>query len=409
MSKQRVTEQEFVDLIVSATGRTDFGRGEVQQFARDNNVSLPCIIDRADGPYAQGEKGRRNFGDVDNVVSMPAASTPATPATVPAANEAPVPVAAAKPALSLRQAENSNKIVVPHKDPLYVPFGEYSDIIKVMRSKQFFPIFVTGLSGNGKTMGITQAAAKLNRPLVRVNFTVETDEDDLIGGFRLIDGDTVFVYGPVIEAMKQGAICVLDEVDLGGDAVMCMQSIMEGSGYYIKKTGEYIEPKEGFNIIATANTKGQGDSTGKFVNARVMNEAFLERFPLWIEQEYPSKSVEKKILGNVLKSKMTPTTESTDFIDSLVTWADSIRTAFFAEGSDMDDVITTRRLVMIITAYTIFNDKLKSVQKAVNRFDSDVAETMMNWYKIASDDVESATVPDEDAGDNGEPWKSPNF
>jgi MoxR-like ATPase len=265
--------------------------------------------------------------------------------------------------------------IIPKKDPIFVSFGSYPDIKSIIKSGKFYPVFITGLSGNGKTMGVTQACAENKKELIRVNVTIETDEDDLLGGYRLKDGQTVWQNGPVIEAMERGAILLLDEIDLASNKIMCLQPILEGSGVYVKKINKFVKPKDGFNVIATANTKGQGSEDGKFIGTNILNEAFLERFPVTFEQKYPTMSVEKKILTNTLKAA-----GKTDdkFIDKLVTWADVIRRTFFDGG--VDEIISTRRLVHITQAYAIFNDKVKAIQLCTNRFDEDTKNSFVELY-----------------------------
>ena len=265
--------------------------------------------------------------------------------------------------------------IVPKKDPIFVSFGNYPDVKQIVKSNQFYPVFITGLSGNGKTMGVTQACAELKKELIRVNITIETDEDDLLGGYRLKDGQTVWQNGPVIEAMERGAVLLLDEVDLASNKIMCLQPILEGSGVFVKKINKFVKPKEGFNVIATANTKGQGSEDGKFIGTNVLNEAFLERFPITFEQSYPTMKIEKKILTNTLKAA-----GKTDdkFIDKLTTWADVIRKTYFDGG--VDEIISTRRLVHITQAFAIFDNKMKAIQMCTNRFDDDTKNSFVELY-----------------------------
>ena len=265
--------------------------------------------------------------------------------------------------------------IVPKKDPVFVSFGNYPDLKSVIKSNAFYPVFITGLSGNGKTMGVTQACAEAKKELIRVNITIETDEDDLLGGYRLKDGQTVWQNGPVIEAMERGALLLLDEVDLASNKIMCLQPILEGSGVFIKKINKFVEPKAGFNVVATANTKGQGSEDGKFIGTNILNEAFLERFPVTFEQKYPSISIEKKILNNTLKSMGK---SDVKFVDKLTTWADVIRKTYFDGG--VDEIISTRRLVHITQAYTIFGNKMKAVQMCTNRFDEDTKNSFVELY-----------------------------
>lgn len=265
--------------------------------------------------------------------------------------------------------------IVPAKDPIFVSFGSYPDIKSIVKSGKFYPVFITGLSGNGKTMGVTQACAELKREMIRVNVTIETDEDDLLGGYRLKDGQTVWQNGPVIEAMERGALLLLDEIDLASNKIMCLQPILEGSGVYVKKINKFVKPKDGFQIIATANTKGQGSEDGKFIGTNILNEAFLERFPVTFEQKYPTMSIEKKILTNTLKAAGK---KDDQFIDKLVTWADVIRRTFFDGG--VDEIISTRRLVHITQAYAIFDNKIKAIELCTNRFDDDTKNSFVELY-----------------------------
>ena len=265
--------------------------------------------------------------------------------------------------------------IVPKKDPIFVSFGNYPDVKQIVKSNKFYPVFITGLSGNGKTMGVTQACAELKKELIRVNITIETDEDDLLGGYRLKDGQTVWQNGPVIEAMERGAVLLLDEVDLASNKIMCLQPILEGSGVFVKKINKFVKPKDGFNVIATANTKGQGSEDGKFIGTNVLNEAFLERFPITFEQSYPTSKIEKKILTNTLNAAGK---KDDDFIDKLTTWADVIRKTYFDGG--VDEIISTRRLVHITQAFAIFDNKMKAIQMCTNRFDDDTKNSFVELY-----------------------------
>ena len=265
--------------------------------------------------------------------------------------------------------------IVPKKDPVFVSFGNYPDVKSIIKSKMFYPVFITGLSGNGKTMGVTQACAENKRELIRVNITIETDEDDLLGGYRLKDGQTVWQNGPVIEAMERGAVLLLDEIDLASNKIMCLQPILEGSGVFVKKINRFVKPAHGFNVVATANTKGQGSDDGKFIGTNVLNEAFLERFPITFEQSYPKPAVEEKILVQTLAKSGK---KDADFCKKLVTWADVIRKTYFDGG--VDEIISTRRLVHIIQAYAIFNKKMKAVEVCTNRFDDDTKNSFIELY-----------------------------
>ena len=281
------------------------------------------------------------------------------------------------------QTLTARKDLIPAKDAKYVPFGNFTDVKRIIKSGIFYPIFVTGLSGNGKTMGVEQACAQLNRELIRVNITVETDEDDLIGGFRLVDGNTVWHNGPVLEAIQRGAVLLLDEIDLASNKILCLQSILEGNGVFLKKTGQQITPAAGFTVVATANTKGKGSDDGRFIGTNVLNEAFLERFCVTFEQDYASPAIETKILR--LHSASVGCHDD-KYIKHLVDWADIIRRTFYDGG--IDEVISTRRLVHIIRAYSIFGDKLKAIKVCTNRFDDETKQAFLELYDKVDADVD---------------------
>ena len=280
--------------------------------------------------------------------------------------------------------------IVPKKDPVFVSFGNYPDVKSIIKSGKFYPVFITGLSGNGKTMGVTQACAENKKELIRVNITIETDEDDLLGGFRLKDGQTVWQNGPVIEAMERGAVLLLDEIDLASNKIMCLQPILEGSGVFVKKINKYVKPKDGFNVIATANTKGQGSEDGKFIGTNILNEAFLERFPVTFEQKYPSVSIEKKILNNTLK---VAGKSDVKFVDKLTTWADVIRKTYFDGG--VDEIISTRRLVHIVQAFAIFGNKMKAIEVCTNRFDDDTKNSFVELYTKVDSGVSADQIMEQ--------------
>ena len=268
--------------------------------------------------------------------------------------------------------------LIPQKDDTFVKFGNFNNLKKVIDSRLFYPIFITGLSGNGKTFSVEQACAQAKRELIRVNITIETDEDDLIGGFRLVNGETVWHNGPVIEALERGAVLLLDEVDLASNKILCLQSILEGKGVFLKKIGKWVAPAEGFQVFATANTKGKGSDDGRFIGTNVLNEAFLERFPVTFEQEYPSAAIEQKILGKICKDE--------EFCKRLSDWADIIRKTFYDGG--IEEIISTRRLVHIVKAYSIFGDKAKAIQVCVNRFDDETKQAFLELYdKVDADFV----------------------
>ena len=265
--------------------------------------------------------------------------------------------------------------IVPEKDPNFVNFGDYTSVKSIIASKKFYPIFITGLSGNGKTLGVTQACAEKKREMIRVNITIETDEDDLLGGYRLRDGQTVWQNGPVIEAMERGAVLLLDEIDLASNKIMCLQPILEGNGVFVKKINKFVKPALGFTVVATANTKGKGSEDGQFIGTNVLNEAFLERFPITFEQKYPSVKIETKIISKMLE---TENAKDDDYASNLVNWADIIRKTYQEGG--VDEIISTRRLVHIAKAYSIFKNKLKAVEVCTNRFDDDTKQSFIDLY-----------------------------
>ena len=283
--------------------------------------------------------------------------------------------------------------LIPQIDDSFVKFGNYGDIRKIIQSKLFYPTFITGMSGNGKTFSVEQACAQLGRELIRVNITIETDEDDLIGGFRLVDGSTVWHNGPVVEALERGAILLLDEIDLASNKILCLQSILEGKGVFLKKIGKRVDPASGFNVIATANTKGKGSDDGRFIGTNVLNEAFLERFPVTFEQEYPTASVEKKILSASCCDE--------EFVSHLVDWAGIIRKTFYDGG--IDEIISTRRLVHIIRAYSIFGDKAKALKVCLNRFDDETKQSFLELYDKVDAEIQlEESVEPVQAGSMGD-------
>ena len=291
--------------------------------------------------------------------------------------------------------------LIPDKDDTFVKFGNFNDIKKIIQSRLFYPTFITGLSGNGKTLSVEQACSQLKRELIRVNVTVETDEDDLIGGFRLVNGETVWHNGPVIEALERGAILLLDEIDLASNKILCLQSVLEGKGVFLKKIGRFVKPAPGFNVVATANTKGKGSDDGRFIGTNVLNEAFLERFPVTFEQQYPSTSIEVRILEGVASQL---NVKDSDFCKRLADWGDIIRKTFYDGG--IDEIISTRRLVHIVRAYAIFQDKAKAIQVCVNRFDDETKTAFLELYdKIDADFVMPSETPELIIEDNeGNPF-----
>ena len=308
-----------------------------------------------------------------------------TPAPVMATDAA--PVAALASAVGVME---NHEGYTPEKFPGYVTWGNFNLVRDVVKSKIFYPMFLTGLSGNGKTLMVQEVCARLKREYVRANITIETDEDDLIGGFRLLNGETGWHDGPVVTAMKRGAVLLLDEIDLASNKIMALQPVLEGSSIYLKKIGKWVHPAEGFNIIATANTKGQGSDDGRFIGTNVMNESFLERFPVTVEQTYPTNKIEERILTNELNKQ-----DKVDapFVKNLVKWADVIRRSFF-EGA-CDEIISTRRLVHVVGAYGIFDDKLKSIAMCISRFDAETKETFLDLYTKVDEGVDIDAMMEE--------------
>ena len=351
----KMTEDQIVDGLRGTYG-SEFTAADIRGFCAVNDISYQTVTKKL--KKYNVAKGKWNLEVTVQEVEK-------------------IEKAFAAPAVTSRVEQD----LVPESDDTFVKFGSFNDVKNIIKSKQFYPTFITGLSGNGKTFGVEQACAQLKRELIRVNITIETDEDDLIGGFRLVDGATVWHNGPVIEALERGAILLLDEVDLASNKILCLQPILEGKGVFLKKIGRFVRPTVGFNVIATANTKGKGSDDGRFIGTNVLNEAFLERFPVTFEQDYPAPSVEKKILGGVA-SKLGIT--DTDFIARLVDWGDIIRKTFYDGG--IDEIISTRRLVHIVRAFSIFNDKAKAIQVCVNRFDDETKQAFLELYdKVDAD------------------------
>ena len=299
-----------------------------------------------------------------------------------------------EPAMNLATGVTSIKsaeVFVPKVEKEYVRWGASKDIEAIMKSRMFYPIYISGPSGNGKTMMVEQSAAKAKVPFLRVQITPETDEDDLIGGFRLINGETVFCKGPVIKAMEEGALLLIDEIDRGTNKIMCLQGVLEGKPVLIKKTGETVTPAEGFNVIATANTKGRGSDDGRFSAATIIDEAFLERFVSAVNQPWPSKAIEKKIVSNHMDKF---DAVDSDFLDKLITWASIIRKTFEVDG--VDEVISTRRLCHVVKTFSIFKDRVKSISMCINRFDEDTITAFTDLYSK----IDAGELTDEETNIN---------
>jgi midasin (ATPase involved in ribosome maturation) len=350
----KMTEDQVVDGLKGAYG-TEFTAADIRAFCAMNDIGYSTVTKKI--KKYKVAKGKWNLEVTTKAVEN-------------------IENAFAAPAVTV---EN----LIPEVDKTFVPFGSFADVKRIVKSKIFYPTFITGLSGNGKTFSVEQACAQLGRELIRVNITIETDEDDLIGGFRLVNGETVWHDGPVIQALNRGAILLLDEIDLASNKILCLQSILEGNGVFLKKIGRFVRPSRGFNIFATANTKGKGSDDGRFIGTNVLNEAFLERFPVTFEQSYPAIKSEEKILQNVAS---TLGVDDTDFFKRLVDWADIIRKTFYDGG--VEEVISTRRLVHIVRAYAIFGKKEKAIEVCVNRFDDETKQSFLELYDKVDADVD---------------------
>ena len=344
----------FVD-----TATEMFGAGAVISKSQMGEAAEKCKV-----PYPSW-MGKLKVGY--NAYKLPSENAPTTTTTSDAPSENVV--------MNLVATNMEKQDLVPSPFEGFVPWGNYGNLKKIIKSGMFYPVFVTGLSGNGKTLMIEQLHAELKKELIRINITIETDEDDLLGGFRLVSGETKFVPGPVIEAMERGCTLLLDECDLGSNKLLALQPVLEGKGVFLKKINKWITPKDGFNVMATANTKGKGSEDGRFIGTNILNEAFLERFAITIEQPYPAASTEKKIVMGSMKKYSAVDKE---FADNLVTWAEVIRKTFYDGG--VDEVISTRRLDHIVKAFAIFGDKMQSIEMCVARFDEDTKESFMDLY-----------------------------
>jgi len=374
-----------VELLYKHYKKTDLTRSEINDFVKSGKIKNPSWLKQDQYKVARGIYTLPVDGnDISSQVKEEIQSE------LPKTETAPVNETVNQAAFIVSSLTGD---IIPTKDPVFVPWGYFKDIKSIVSSKQFYPIFITGLSGNGKTMNVSQACAQAKRECIRVNITIETDEDDLLGGYRLQEGQTVWQNGPVIEAMERGAILLLDEIDLASNKIMCLQPILEGNGVFLKKINKFIKPAPGFNVIATANTKGQGSNDGKFIGTNILNEAFLERFPITVEQAYPTNKIESKILLNVMSEKGLTKKDDEKFATNLITWADIIRKTFYEGG--VDEIISTRRLVHIVEAYTIFKNKMKAIEMCTNRFDVDTKTSFMDLYSKV------------DGGEDVSTWNSP--
>ena len=371
-----IISEESAKKVLKTIGRSGVGLGHLKQsgmLLESGEYQLPASVESKTITTVKTFKPK--IEKVSKSVSTPA------PVVEPVVEEAVV---------SLMATNIEMQNLVPSEFEGFVPWGHFATIKKIVQSGMFYPVFVTGLSGNGKTLMVEQIHAKLKKELIRVNITIETDEDDLLGGFRLINGETKFVPGPVIDAMERGCTLLLDECDLGSNKLLALQPVLEGKGIYLKKVNKWVTPKKGFNVMATANTKGKGSEDGRFIGTNILNEAFLERFAITIEQPYATATTEKKIvLGSMKKYDKV----DEEFADNLVTWADVIRKTFFEGG--VDELISTRRLDHIVKAYAIFDDKMKSIELCVARFDEDTKESFMDLYTKIDAGVDPLAEPTE--------------
>jgi MoxR-like ATPase len=327
-------------------------RDDIQRVVEENNISFPYwLVTKTEYRAERGQYQLPNIGTKPKVQELE--------------------VALAAQVLEFKQPKliDDSDVSIPAKYKDYVPFGFFKDLRNIIKSDLFYPVFITGLSGNGKTLMVEQVCSELGRECIRVNISIETDESDLLGGPTLVDGNVVNRDGPVITAMKRGAILLIDEVDRGSNKLMCLQGILEGKPYYNKKNGEMVYPKNGFNVIATANTKGRGSEEGRYLS-QILDDAFLERFPITVEQEYPDAKTEKKILSPLIDDK--------EFVDHLVQWADIVRQSF--DQGAVDEIISTRRLVHIAKAFKIFGDRMKAIELCVSRFDAETKTAFLDLY-----------------------------
>ena len=370
--KMNKNQQNFLDAVREVLGdKNILTRAEIDQVVNEKSVKYPFWL----VTKSQYRTGRGEY------------TLPGTESNKPPNVVIEEPIAAMAQVLHLRQPKliDESESSVPAKYPDYVPFGFYKDLTNIIKSKMFYPVFITGMSGNGKTLMVEQVCAALNRECIRVNISIETDESDLLGGPTLINGNVVNRDGPVLIAMKRGAILLIDEVDRGSNKLMCLQGILEGKPYYNKKSGEMVYPTPGFNVIATANTKGRGSEEGRYLS-QILDDSFLERFPITVEQEYPDTKTEKKILN--------PLIEDTEFVDNLVKWADVVRQSF--DQGATDEIISTRRLVHIAKAYTIFGDRMKAIELCVNRFDTETKLAFLDLYSKVDAKVDEMMIVETD-------------
>ena len=375
------TKRILAEIATKFPGQTDFRRAIIEDVAKSMGFTAKDFY-----PLLTPEN-RVKIGTYSLDGFLPEAAPVATMDQVPAT-------------AAQMQSITSDEKTYARVDPTFVPWGSFKDVTQIIKSQMFYPTYVSGLSGNGKTFMIEQACAKLGKEFIRVQINPETDEDDLLGGFRLINGETVFAKGPVLKAMESGAILLLDEIDRATNKIMCLQGILEGKPVLVKKTGETVTPKKGFNVFATANTKGKGSEDGRFTAASILDDAFLERFTISVDMLFPSVAIEKKILGKHMDKF---DTQDDEFVTKLVTWADIIRKTFYDDG--VDELISTRRLCHIVQSYSLFGDRMKSIDLCISRFDEDTKIAFLDLYtKVDSDAILDYGTPSEENNgdiDNG--------
>lgn len=396
-------QRNFVQAAAEMGCTSPITRPEVIDVIEANGMSIPQWLVGPKGIDRRVGRGEYDLPELSEFNGQASGSgetsAPVSAVTVPVAAapiqsiDAPATTVAPAPAFALANGTG----LVPDRISTYVPFGHFKDVEKITKAKAFFPVFVTGLSGNGKTTMVEQVCAKLKRELFRVNITIETDEDDLLGGFRLINGDTVWQDGPVVQAMKSGAVLLLDEIDLASSKAMCLQPVLEGKGVFLKKINQWVTPAAGFTVFATANTKGKGDESGVFVGTNVLNEAFLDRFSATLEQEYPSRAQEKKMLAKRLDVH---NIKDDDFVENLCKWAEIVRKSYYEDA--VDEIITTRRLITVCEAFAIFGDKTKAIDMSLARFDADTKEAFLSLYGKIDADIDVSGETDANGNNNAD-------
>lgn len=378
MTSRADKRKAFLDALI-ATGKSEVSLSEVKDVAENAGLAIPYW-------FTNDETNKVKRG----VYRVPGASG-AAPAISLAAQV--IPMAKVENASGNRIANVTTDLeienLVPSQYDNYVPFGNFDDVLSIVKSKQFFPVFITGQSGNGKTMSIEQACAKAKRKFVCVSMTPDSDESDLLGNYVLINGQMEWRDGPVTVAARQGAVLCIDEIDYGAQNLSCLQRVLEGKPFLLKKKNELVTPAPGFTVFATANTKGKGSEDGRYMFTNVLNEAFLERFPNTMEQEWPPAKVEEKIVNKELDSVGRA---DEVFAKNLITWANTIRNTF-AEGG-CDEVISTRRLVHIVKTFGIYGDKKKAIEYCLNRFDADTKITFLDLYTKIDAGVDLNAAPE---------------